>query len=448
MIEKKFLLFPPHEREETKKLSICSELRNGKGGQYGILDRKLCENCRVFLMSDRFLGQHFSQVTGIPRNKYPYVVLVNAAGCNLDCWYCYAHKMLGSNQYQKLNPKFLSSKNLAKCFACKIGYASTYLDYQNRHPLFSRVRITGGEPLASSKDTLKGFKSDLYTGTVEFWKDFFIEFNRAIGELISEDRICLRDATEIKPLLKQEKFEKPVWITSKKGRITIRFDTNGLLFCNRKNAEDFLDSIYLLNKDKTGSYLYVEIDYSLKGATPREFGLSQRKELDKFKESEKFIIEDHPQFKGIKNIIEISNEKILEDPDLQNSLNLTVERGIENHERRCYLYHENSLPWNEFQEKVNEQIGVIKPFHLSEVKNPIQWTKMFGMKPYLQRYLNRGCKIILKCDDQVVECTPENPKYLDTLIGTKKRCEAEGKECKIILQPVLSSQSSLKKFLA
>jgi len=359
--------------------------------------------------------------------------------------------MLKPREYQKLKPKFISSSDLAKCFACKIGYASQYIVEKNRYPLFSRARITGGEPLASSEDTLRGFSGNFYEGTVQFWREFFLEFNKQIDELLADDRIRLVQADQFKPLLRQGKFDKPTWITLKKGKITIRFDTNGLLFCSRKNATEFLDAIYSLNKEKAGSHLYVEIDYSLKGATPTEFKWSQRKQINHFEQSrrsEEVNFENHPQFKGIKHIIEISNGRTAKDPDLKDCLYLTVEKGIENHIGKCYLYHEHSLRWEEIECEVNKKLKLKEPFRLSEVKNTIQWAKSYGMKPYLQRYLNRGAKIILECGTQTIECNPENSGYLDVLIGAKKRFEAEGKACIIILRPVQSPQIKIENFLA
>ena len=451
MLAKKFVLFPPHEEEEEKKLRLCSELRAGKGKRdYHILDEKLCEVCRVFVMSDRFLGGGFNKLTGIPKNKYPYVVIADTAGCNLDCWYCYAYKMLKKNDYEKLKPKFVSSANLAKCFACKMGYASNYLAEKTRHPIFSRVRITGGEPLASSTDTLSDFEGDLYEGTVKFWKEFFIELDRQVKALITEDRIRLAQADEFKPILRQERFDRPTWVTLKRGRITIRFDTNGLLFCNQKNANEFLKSIYALNKTTDGSRLYIEIDYSLKGSTPEEFKWSQRMAINSLEQEKdkEFDVENHPQFRGIKNIIEISNEKIAEDPRFKDCLYLTVEKGIDNHVGKCYLYRENSLQWQKFEDKVNQKIALKEPFQLSEVKNIIQWTKSYGMKPYLQRYLNRGAKIILKCGTESIECRPEDSSSIDKLIGIKKKFDAQGKSCVLNLIPVQLSQKSMGDFQA
>jgi hypothetical protein len=449
VLAKKFALFPPHEDEERKKLPACLELRAGKAKQdYHVLDKRLCEACRVFLMSDRFLGEPFNKLTGIPKNKYPYVVIADTAGCNLNCWYCYAYKLLRKNDYEKLKPKLISPSDLAKCFACKMGYASKYLTETTRHPIFSRVRITGGEPLASSTDTLSGFKGDLYEGTVQFWKEFFIELQREVKALIAEDKIRLVQADQFKPILRQERFDRPTWITLKEGRITIRFDTNGLLFCNQKNANEFLKSIYDLCETAKGGSLYVEIDYSLKGANAEEFRWSQGMPVESPEQgrAKEFAIEDHPQFNGIKNIIEISNDKVAKYPKLKDCLYLTVEKGIDNHVGKCYLYSENSLKWQKFEDEASRKMALEEPFRLSEVKNLIQWTKSYGMKPFLQRYLNRGAKIILKCESQSVECCPEDSGSLDRLIGAKKKYNAQGKDCVLILVPVLSSQKTIGAF--
>jgi hypothetical protein len=59
-----------------------------------------------------------------------------------------------------------------------------------------------------------------------------------------------------------------------------------LLFCNRKYAVDFFDAIYLLDKERVMSHLYVEIDHSLKCATPKEgsAGLGEKRELIRSRE--------------------------------------------------------------------------------------------------------------------------------------------------------------------
>jgi hypothetical protein len=451
VVAKKFLLFPPHLDEEKKKLPACLELRAGKRTlDYQVLDKSLCEACRVFIMSDRFLGEPFNKLTGIPKNKYPYVVIADTAGCNLNCWFCYAHDTIKKSNYEKLKPKFISPSDLAKCFACKIGYASTYITDKSRYPIFSRVRITGGEPLASSPDTLIDFKGDFYEGTVQFWKEFFIELDHEVKALVAEERIRLVQAGEFKPILRQGRFDRPAWVTLKRGRITVRFDTNGLLFCNRKNAYEFLKSINDLCKTTRGSALYVEIDYSLKGAAPEEFKWSQGMAIDSIEreKAKEFAIEDHPQFAGIRNIIEISDKMLDEDPRFKDCLYLTVEKGIDNHIGKCYLYSEKSLQWQKFEDEVNKKMALKEPFRLSEVKNPIQWTKSYGMRPFLQRYLNRGAKIILKCENQSIECDPEDSGSLNEFIGTRKKFDSQGKGCILILVPVKPSQKNIGDFKA
>ncbi len=64
MLRKKFAFFQPHHNEEIKKLKVCEKIRKGKFvGPIPPTD--LCSICRVFLMSDRFLGEEFHRRMGI-----------------------------------------------------------------------------------------------------------------------------------------------------------------------------------------------------------------------------------------------------------------------------------------------------------------------------------------------------------------------------------------------
>jgi hypothetical protein len=90
MAEKQFAYFEPHVDEERKKLIICSNLRKGNSVEADPPYQGLCSKCRAFLMSDRFLGEEFQKRVGIGRNTYPYVLIADAVGRNLNCWFCYA----------------------------------------------------------------------------------------------------------------------------------------------------------------------------------------------------------------------------------------------------------------------------------------------------------------------------------------------------------------------
>ncbi|MFP4006041.1 MAG: hypothetical protein ACLFUR_04900 [Candidatus Hadarchaeia archaeon] len=146
------------------------------------------------------------------------------------------------------------------------------------------------------------------------------------------------------------RIEKPTWIAEKGSKIPVRFDTNGLLFADKSRARDFIEKIFDMHRDGNLDRLYVLIDYSLKGANTGEFFWSQGKKLEDI-DSEKFSVEDHPQYIGLKNYYEIKNEFLEKDPSFDNSLGITVERGIQNEEDRVYLYSEDSLDWDSMVEK-------------------------------------------------------------------------------------------------
>lgn len=128
-----------------------------------------CDDCMVSLISDRFLGEKFSREIlskkyDKTKDLFTYVIIADTIGCNLSCWFCYAWKYLNINDAKTCNPNFLSAKELAKQFACKIRRTAdinflkkqveskTFLSQRekdsatkhiNKELPFSRIRISG-----------------------------------------------------------------------------------------------------------------------------------------------------------------------------------------------------------------------------------------------------------------------------------------------------------------
>lgn len=417
MAEKQFAYFKPHVDEEKKKLVICSDLKDGNSVEAEPLNKDLCGKCRVFLMSDRFLGEEFHKRIGIGKNIYPFVMIADAVGCNLNCWFCYAYKLLERSDYEDQGPAYLSSQELAKCYLCKMQFAVNHIQ-DRREPLFSRIRITGGEPLAHVEDTFRGAEAS-NTATIDYYLDFFHHLDSGLNRLIEADAINIINADEIKDVREHNsRIDKPNWIALKPGRITIRFDTNGLIFGKEKDTRRFLEGLHKLNQEyKDDNKIYVEIDYSLKGANAIEYSWSQLKKKNE-RNNEEFELQEHPQLRGITNIVDISKEFTKRDPSFANCLYLTVERGIDHSTDKCYLYDETSLDWESLEERIQQRID--PAFKFSDVNNHIQWAKQWGPRPYLQRYRLRGMDTILKSEGKEIIVASTNPQIED-LLEKKKR---------------------------
>jgi len=455
-MEKKFAFFKPHVDEEKDKLRKCSYLRNGEKIDFSPPDSDLCESCRVFLMSDRFMGENYYEKTGIPKNTYPFVLISDAAGCNLDCWFCYSHKLIDRKDYEKQRPESLSPDELANCYLCKMGSIANNFKAL-RDNVYSRIRVTGGEPLFSDEDTLSGDFDDLFEATVDYWIRFFQKLNSGINELEDEGKIKLLEPREVKELRKNVgEIEDPVWITEHNGSITLRFDTNGLLFADEKRAKKFIESLFELHKDGKADNLYIEINYSLKGASPDEFYASQGKELDENLE-ENFEIENHPQYEGLENYYKIKSRFLDRDESFDNTLGITIERGIQNQGNTVYLYSEDSLKWDlmekKFQENFKKKYGTDFGFHLSEVENVIYCIGKGAQPPttYFHRYNNpkyggSGTKIVIRWDDGQFEIPADDSEGVRELEDKRKKLKDKGKDYRVIFIPEGDEQHKLSNF--
>lgn len=440
-MKKKFVLLPAHEDEETKFFEYCYENRKSKARCGGLN----CENCKVILMSDRFLGKKYHEETGIHQNKKPFIIMLNTAGCNLDCWFCYAYRLLKKSEYEMCNPGYIEAEDLSKYILCKLNLANRIPS--NRFKLLSRVRITGGEPMWSDKDTMPEFDKDWFDHTVSYWLSFFNHFNSEISEMIRKGKLNLIDYKNVKLEIRTgNTFDIPTWITNRE-RISIRFDTNGLLFCSEKNAEQFIEGLYKMNEklkeQGEKNYLNIFIDYSLKGATPNEFYWSQLKNLDKTLETD-FDINDHPQFAGIKNIYRLKSKYLKKDPEFEDCIQLSVERGINHQGGIAFVNTEVGLDWNLFIKKVNGALGSNANLQLSDTDNPIQWTKQYGPQPYFSRYHSRGATIIIRSDNTKKEHNvSDSSEKLEELLEFYRTLRSQGKRYKIIFKPEKKKQTRL-----
>lgn len=101
-IKKKFVRFPPHVYE------VCRFLEG-----YNASMKSNCNTCRVILMRDRFPAEEFHRKVESQRNVSPYILPVDSAGCNMNCWSCYAHQMIKKEYYDKLDPVFNTPEELS-----------------------------------------------------------------------------------------------------------------------------------------------------------------------------------------------------------------------------------------------------------------------------------------------------------------------------------------------
>jgi uncharacterized Fe-S cluster-containing radical SAM superfamily protein len=204
-----------------------------------------CQDCMVSLISDRFLGERFtkevlSKKYNKPEGLFTYVLIADTIGCNLNCWFCYAWKYLELKDASRCHPEFLSPVQLAKQFDCKIRKTAnlsymksqvaskTSLDNKDKEKIlkhldkelpFSRIRISGGEPMFSNSNvfqspTESAESQNLIIQTIKYWIQFFEEFDNLVGQIKKENllNISTFDST-------WQKLTHPVWLTEVKNRI-------------------------------------------------------------------------------------------------------------------------------------------------------------------------------------------------------------------------------------
>ena len=417
MMKKKFVTFGPHVYEECRFLENCGDTAN-----------KNCNICRVILMRDRFLGEEFHRKTKTSGHINPYILLIDSAGCNLNCWFCYAHEMIKPQDYNRLEPAFVNPEELAECFICKMRMSHN-LKTEDRDRFFSRIRITGGEPLYSTGDTILDVNGrSLIEATIDYYLAFFKEMDSLVGDAVNEGVISL---SEIKQYNTSMQF--PTWLVTKANRINIRFDTNGILFSKKENTRRFIEGI----RDSNLNNLRIEVDYSLKGAAPVEYSWASHKSLpvDECR-FENYAIKDHPQYSGLMNIIEVRED--IHD-DLTDVFSLTIERGINHGKTNGFVNSPKSLDWTGFVNRFNEELSLrnLPNIRLSDVDNPLQYAKQWG---YLfGRYHSRGAGIKLQTADGVFDYLPWDPKSKELkLKASISACKKAGKSFKLIFLPMES----------
>lgn len=419
-IRKKFVRFSPHVYEENRFLKNCNESQE-----------KYCDKCRVILMRDRFLGEEFHELAGLKGNVNPYILLVDSAGCNMRCWFCYAHQLLKSENYNDLDPVFKSASELADCFACKMKMAKR-LRKKDQDRYFSRIRITGGEPLFSTDDTITGRnKLSAIEATIDYYIEFFKRMDKKVSQLLQEGVI---DLVTIQPYKKSMEF--PTWLATRPNRVNIRFDTNGLLFTKRDNAFKFIKGI----GESKLKHLRIEIDYSIKAPTPIEMEWVMRKSLPvDIKKIKNFNIKNHPQYSGLMNIIDIKERyrQLLGD-----TFSLTIERGINHGKTNGYINFPNSLRWQDFTEKFNSELQKknLPTIKFSDVNNPLQYAKQFG---YLfGRYHSHGAAVRVESPGSTKEYMPWDTTDKEKILKKHiKKIKEEGKPFNLIFYPCKQATS-------
>lgn len=382
------------ERDTTIKDDICY-----KEGFKLITSGVSCNNCRVHILTDRFLSKRFQQKVmndfrEFPMGTYPYVMIVDTSLCNLRCRACYS--WIYWRPEARAKATVVDEKILAKQFRCKIeklheeeliAKKSRVADKTKRP--FSRLRISGGEPLFDSNEPSGN--------SIKFWLSFLKNLDNEIGDLIKENKIILKSEKEWMDMSPADRIECfPVFLESDNSKIRIRFDTNGELFSAHEFTEKFIGGIYDLKLKN----IKIDLTFSVKGTNSYEVDwfINQNSHFDEGKVNIDEPLEKHPQWISINNIVEViksreskevlsqSSENIISETYFNacGEVSLTIEGGIMNNfKERLFLYNKNSLDWVKFAAKLEK-----KGLHLSETENCIylgQFPTGTGW-----RYINTG----------------------------------------------------------
>lgn len=393
------------KRETTVKDDICY----GEGEKLNLITQEdHCKNCRVHMVTDRFLSEKFQQdvmkdFRKFPNGIYPYVLILDTAYCNIRCRACYSWIYWGPNK--EADATTVDERTLAKQFRCKIEKLheknliaqKSRVAEKSKRP-FSRLRISGGEP---SFNMEAGSPSQSF----DFWLGFFKHLDNEIGDLLSEGKLTLKSEAEwINMSAEERRALFPVFLKSDNGKVRIRFDTNGVLFKNKEYAEKFINGIYGAKL----SNIKIDITFSIKGTNRAEVNwfVNPKSKFDATKINSDEALEDHPQWDAIVHIIEsISCNESSEILDRKTrnlisetyfnpcgDVSLTLERGImHNPDEKLYLYSKEALNWSAFEEKLKS-----KGLMLSKTQNAIYIGKYPGAVAW--RYINSGnYEIQLKC---------------------------------------------------
>ena len=393
---RKLLVQYPNFRSSTYKYDPCIVNKSSTK----------CEDCRVQIISDRFLGRDFMLKVMKGSYNYPYVLIADTAGCNMRYWFCYSWHFWSKKiaDEQKCRPTFVSADRLADQFCCKLEKMSnreymlealaqkTFLTakelressahIKRNYPVI-RVRISGGEPIFTSKETFEPFDSanqvDYLLG-VEYWLGFFEEFDKRVERLKGEGMV------EFVPQ-QDWTFDSP-WLsvmTRKPGRINIRFDTNGIAFADPAISSRFVEGVFRLHAAGRLKNSEIMIDYSFKGATPTEFEWSQNRSLpvDPARNSYNFEHEEHPQIPGLVNLRSEIDKHTEEDPSFGDCLYLSVEKGIENgRSTRYFVNYEGAMQWDSLERRLGIEFSPVS--NEIDIASPWRWDAQIRryMKPH------------------------------------------------------------------
>jgi len=315
-------------------------------------------------------------------------------------------------------PHFLSARELAEQFACKIRNTAdleyvkgrigskTAFSPEDREKIlrhiglelpFSRIRISGGEPIFSSNDIFEtdDESEDLVTQMIRYWIEFFQELDDAVGEIKQEALINIATFDS-----EWQHLEYPVWLTEAKDRIVVRFDTNGIVFGRDRFANLFYSELFKLFNENRLNHIHVQIDYSFKGATAKEYMWSQRKELPttRANNDREVDLERHPQVRGLQNIFSNISEFCTKDAHFRDCVSVTIEKGIDHNPRwKLWLHYANSLDWQELADK----LGI----EFSDVVNHFDLNFGWYPKSKIYRYTRRGAIIEMTNGSETVDVT-------------------------------------------
>lgn len=412
--EKLFVQYP-NFRSSTYKYDRCVV---GKSSMK-------CDDCRVQIISDRFLGQDFMLNVMRGSYNYPYVLIADTAGCNMRCWFCYSWHFWSKKiaEERGCKPAFASAERLADEFYCKFESMSnkkymldtleqkTFLTakemnqslyhIKKNYPVI-RIRISGGEPVFTSQEIYRPFDSSKpvdYSLGVKYWLDFFEEFDKRVKKLKENGIINMISQDDWN-------FNSP-WLsvmTQKPGRINIRFDTNGIAFADPAISKQLVGGIFRLHTEGKLNNSEIMIDYSFKGATPTEYAWSQNRCLpvDPSKNSYDFKLEEHPQVPGLLNLRKEIEKHTKEDPKFNDCLYLSVEKGIENGRfTRYFVNYEGTMQWN----SLAKRLGI----EFSPVSNEIDIASAWRWDSQIRRYMkpHSHARVLVQagsdyCDSDIV----------------------------------------------
>jgi organic radical activating enzyme len=347
----------------------------------------------------------------------------------------------------------VSAEDLANQFVCKFKQVSslgdliekinkkTFLEESDKIKSinhiklklpFTRIRISGGEPLHFSQDDVmleNSEKLSLNSG-VQYWLDFFQTFDKKVENLIGNKVIYLTDKWSKDSLF-------PSCLTEVDGRLTIRFDTNGILFGNREIANEFIKGIFNLYKEGKLENLFIQFDYSIKGATPNEYLWSQSKHLPVSQEKNNLLFkpEEHPQYFGYKNITNLIESYCKTSPKFKDCIDITVEKGIDNNPKnKLYLNYFGSLDWNNFSKITN--------IKFSSVLNCFDLNFGWRASAKIDRYSRRGATIKMTANNGKDSVSTDKNEKEE--IFEFRRLHKDDPSFKIIVYPTGKSVTLIK----